>query len=1238
MPQPPPQPDLSGFSRARGYLFFMRSRSNKQKNNARLHRVSITSPFPVSRNACRQYGLKPPVYKLGASPSASGPDGARLLSRRINDVRKSFSPSQPAVGAGDVGAIGLIENIWRYLSESYRKHKNPFMLKQAGKSVRRTVSSRVYHKVLLKFAGDFPSREVYQRKIPPSVYLRSGTAGIPNREVVCRELLMLYLSNRNPAFKHLVELFSDSNLKKETEYTRVIKLLREFFRSQPFFGPENLPLVDFLLAPVRAAPDSLAGQLDYINKHWSHLLPPGLKKQLLLSLDIIREEKKVRGGGAPPVVEPDFRQAGKFAHLGPEYDFDYYPEYERFSPDLDWMPRVVIMVKNILVWLDQLSRRYRRPIGRLDQIPDEELDRLARWGFTGLWLIGLWERSRASKKIKHGCGNPEAAASAYSIYDYVIASELGGEEAFYNLKERAIRRGIRMACDMVPNHTAIDSKWVIEHPQWFMQISRPPFPVYEFGGPDLSEDSRVGIFIEDHYWDRSDAAVVFKRLDRMSGDERYIYHGNDGTNMPWNDTAQLDFVRSEVRENVIRTILRVARMFPIIRFDAAMVLTKRHFQRLWYPPPGSGGDIPSRAGEEMVPAEFNRRFRGEFWRELVDRVAAEVPDTLLLAEAFWLLEGYFVRTLGMNRVYNSAFMNMLKMEMNAGYRRVLKNILEFTPRILKRLVNFLSNPDEATAAASFGRGDKYFGICTMMVTLPGLPLFGHGQVEGLAERYGMEYRKAYRREPIDKMLVKRHEREIFPLMKKRHLFSDIKHFYLYDFFLENGTVNEDVFAYSNRYENERALIVYHNRFSETTGWIKDSAARLVKERQGETKLERVDLARGLALRTEDKNFCIFKDRPTGLEYIRSSREIRDKGLHLKLSAYQAHVFTDFREVRDSRNRFLAQLAKSLGGRGTLDINKELKRIHFASLHRSFREVFKAEIIRRALDLGEECSSLPELEKGLNRLLHPGLKRLFSEVSKLRRRKEDFSFRIERQIQSAAAIVQLIDPRLSPSWISSRYSRPALRHLRAGIPSPRGGGVTFFRVVFIWSIIREVSGAVAYRHDTGTAWLVRWFLDELFLEILSSLGCDENSARREFDLIMILVRYTNLMEKLKTKNHLHRLGPVFRDSMVRRYLHFNWFADVLWFNKENFDRMVYWLCASSTISRAVAARKEGEPFRVRGLVRYRAALKLKELAESSGYRVKEFRDLLARQKIQKGKNDGFRTSRRKIGEGKTPCRD
>ena len=123
---------------------------------------------------------------------------------------------------------------------------------------------------------------------------------------------------------------------------------------------------------------------------------------------------------------------------------------------------------------------------RLDQVPDEELDRLARWGFTALWLIGLWERSPASQRIKQISGNPEAIASAYSLYDYVIADDLGGEEALDNLKERCRPRGIRLASDMVPNHTGIYSSWTVEHPDWFIQLDYPPFPTYQFTGPDLS--------------------------------------------------------------------------------------------------------------------------------------------------------------------------------------------------------------------------------------------------------------------------------------------------------------------------------------------------------------------------------------------------------------------------------------------------------------------------------------------------------------------------------------------------------------------------------------------------------------------------------------------------------------------------------------------------------------------------------------------------------------------------------
>ena len=150
-----------------------------------------------------------------------------------------------------------------------------------------------------------------------------------------------------------------------------------------------------------------------------------------------------------------------------------------------------------------------------------------------MWLIGIWQRSPASQKIKQMCGNPDAVPSAYSIFDYTIADELGGETAFENLSSRAQSFNIRLAADMVPNHMGISSKWVIEHPERFLSLDQPPFPSYSFEGPDLSGDTRVGIFLEDHYFSKTDASVVFKRVDNLTGISMYIYHGNDGSGYPF---------------------------------------------------------------------------------------------------------------------------------------------------------------------------------------------------------------------------------------------------------------------------------------------------------------------------------------------------------------------------------------------------------------------------------------------------------------------------------------------------------------------------------------------------------------------------------------------------------------------------------------------------------------------------------------------------------------------------------
>jgi len=521
---------------------------------------------------------------------------------------------------------------------------------------------------------------------------------------------------------------------------------------------------------------------------------------------------------------------------------------------------------------------------------------------------------------------------------------------------------------MVPNHTGIYSKWVVEKPEYFIQNKVPPYPNYRFTGINLSEDDRVEVRVEDQYYSKTDAAVVFERLDKFTGDRTYIYHGNDGTNMPWNDTAQLDLMKAEVRESLIQTIMHVARKTPIIRFDAAMTLAKKHFQRLWFPIPGSGGAIPSRSDYAMTRSQFDAIMPEEFWREVVDRINAEMPSTLLLAEAFWLMEGYFVRTLGMHRVYNSAFMHMFMKEENEKYRLLIKNTLAFNPEILKRYVNFMSNPDEETALNQFGKGDKYFGVATMLITLPGLPMFAHGQVEGLSEKYGMEYKRAYYDEFTDENLIIRHENEIFPLTKKRYLFSQVDNFELYDFIDPHDLNNENVFAFSNRSGNEVSLIIYNNSYSEAFGVINYSCERAFGE-EGRTTTTTIDKA--LNINVGNRFFYIFKDYIQRLEFIISGSEISSAGFSFHLMGYQRKVLLDFREVYDVDGRYKS-LCEQLNGRGVDSIERALSEMNLAPFHNSLVHLFTSIKFSRlilSLDVtSEDEIDIPELDEEISRIL------------------------------------------------------------------------------------------------------------------------------------------------------------------------------------------------------------------------------------------------------------------------------
>jgi len=159
-------------------------------------------------------------------------------------------------------------------------------------------------------------------------------------------------------------------------------------------------------------------------------------------------------------------------------------------------------------------------------------------------------------------------------------------------------------------------------------------------------------------------------------------------------------------------------------------------------------------------------------------------------------------------------------------------------------------------------------------------------------------------------------------------------------------VDENVFAYSNIYGGERSLVVYHNRFGDSAGWVRASAAFMDKKIGA---LRQVDLQTGLDLPGDAHAYVIFRDQLNGLEYIRNCAEIKEKGLFIQLDAYRAHVFLGFQVVKDDAHHNWRQVHDHLRGRGTSDIHMLQWELPLQPVLQPLREIANAGYFQYLID-------------------------------------------------------------------------------------------------------------------------------------------------------------------------------------------------------------------------------------------------------------------------------------------------
>ncbi|MBA3846668.1 MAG: alpha-amylase [Planctomycetes bacterium] len=337
---------------------------------------------------------------------------------------------------------------------------------------------------------------------------------------------------------------------------------------------------------------------------------------------------------------------------------------------------------NVRTWRSERTAELGRP-ANLDDLPHEFLDRLVEQGFTWLYLLGVWttgprsvQVSRQDQHLRHylatvlpSFSDEDITGSPFAVQAYTVPDALGGDDALERLRSRAQSSGLSLMLDFVPNHIGLDHPWAVEHPEYCVQ-----------GDEWLLRQN-------------PDAYV------RIGG--RILAHGRDPFFAPWRYTLQLDYSNDRLHEEMMKTASAVAARCDGIRCDVAMLLLPDVFANTW------------------------KRQIKPFWRACLERVRAEHPGTLFMAEVYWNRE-YELQQAGFDFTYDKILYDRLL----ASDAEAIRGHLRATADYQGHCVRFLENHEEQRASAKFADANHHRGALFLTGMVPGMLLCHCGQEEG----------------------------------------------------------------------------------------------------------------------------------------------------------------------------------------------------------------------------------------------------------------------------------------------------------------------------------------------------------------------------------------------------------------------------------------------------------------------------------------------------------------------------
>ena len=132
----------------------------------------ITYYFHVTKDSRIKYSIEENLFSSKGNIVIADFNTARLLSEKINSVRRIEGKFELQVTAGQINALGLLHEIFHLLIRKYEENNNKNVFKNSIEFLQKNLSKEELDKTLLKFIDEFPPLDVYLNKVNGIDYLK----------------------------------------------------------------------------------------------------------------------------------------------------------------------------------------------------------------------------------------------------------------------------------------------------------------------------------------------------------------------------------------------------------------------------------------------------------------------------------------------------------------------------------------------------------------------------------------------------------------------------------------------------------------------------------------------------------------------------------------------------------------------------------------------------------------------------------------------------------------------------------------------------------------------------------------------------------------------------------------------------------------------------------------------------------------------------------------------------------